>query len=142
MCHLCNYKELLIETGLEATKNRIRVLEVIGNNGFPLTAGEVYQTLLRSGPINKVTVYRILDLFAEKNLVVCLNSFGRLTYYGMGPNHHHIPHAHFLCKQCGRIDCLDPNSLQVDSTSLWKSFPGQIEGVEVRVDGICKECMK
>jgi Fur family ferric uptake transcriptional regulator len=30
----------------------------------------------------------------------------------------------------------------VDSEALWKTFPGRIDKVEVRVDGICKNCMK
>jgi Fur family ferric uptake transcriptional regulator len=25
---------------------------------------------------------------------------------------------------------------------LWKTFPGRIDKVEVRIDGICKNCIK
>jgi Fur family ferric uptake transcriptional regulator len=74
-------------------------------------------------------------------LVDRLDSFGRLSYFGMAPNDHHRPHPHFFCKKCGRVDCLSPESLNVDTTSLWKTFPGQIDKVEVRVDGICRNCM-
>ena len=45
-------------------------------------------------------------------------------------------------KRCGRMDCLTPDSLNVDSEELWRTFPGRIDKVEVRVDGICKNCMK
>ncbi len=142
MCHQCNYEEMLVSSNLEVTENRLHVLEVIGDNGYPLTAGDVFQTLKRNGSINKVTVYRILELLVDRNLVVCLNSFGKSTYYGIAPNENHQPHPHFFCKKCGRIDCLSPNSLHVDSSALWKTFPGQIDGIEIRVDGICKDCIK
>jgi hypothetical protein len=40
------------------------------------------------------------------------------------------------------VDCLNPGSLNLDTTSLWETFPGQIDKVEIRVDGICKNCIK
>lgn len=40
------------------------------------------------------------------------------------------------------MDCLIPESLNVDTNRLWKTFPGQIDKVEVRVYGICKNCLR
>ena len=40
------------------------------------------------------------------------------------------------------MDCLDPESLSVETDPLWKTYPGRIEKVEVRVDGVCKNCLK
>lgn len=141
MCQRCNYEALLNSSQVEITENRVRVLEMIGNNSCPLTANDIFTTLQRHTSINKVTVYRILDLLVGHKLVDRLDSFGRLSYFGMAPNDHHRPHPHFFCKKCGRVDCLSPESLNVDTTSLWKTFPGQIDKVEVRVDGICRNCM-
>ena len=78
-----------------------------------------------------VVVNRIVFLFG-----------GRAFYYGLAPNEHHAPHPHFYCKSCGRMDCLSPGSLLVEADPLWKTFPGQIDKVEVRVDGICKNCLR
>jgi len=142
MCNQCNYTDLLNAARLETTDNRIRVLEVIGNNSFPLSAADIYNTLERNGSINRVTVYRILDLLVEHELVDRISTGGRAFYYGMAPNANHHPHPHFYCKRCGQMDCLTPDSLNVDSDELWKTFPGRIDKVEVRVDGICKNCMK
>ena len=69
MCHQCNYEELLAAADLESTENRLRVLEVVGNNSFPLSAADIYQTLERSSSINRVTVYRILDLLVDHRVV-------------------------------------------------------------------------
>jgi Fur family ferric uptake transcriptional regulator len=142
MCYHCNYADLLVSAGLDPTSNRMRVLEVVGNNSSPLSAGDIFQTLERSSSINRVTVYRILDLLVDHGVVERLSTGGRAFYYGLAPNDHHQAHPHFYCKSCGQMDCLNPESLKVDTDPLWKTFPGQIDKVEVRVDGICKNCAK
>ncbi len=142
MCHKCNYEELLSGAKLEATANRLRVLEVVGNNRFPLSASDIYKILERSSAINRVTVYRILDLLVEHCVVERISTGGRAFYYGLAPNEHHKPHPHFYCKNCGQMDCLSPESFIVDIEPLWKTYPGRIDKVEVRIDGICKNCEK
>lgn len=142
MCHQCNYEALLAGAALEITANRLRVLEVVGNNSFPLSAGDIFKTLKRSSPINRVTVYRILDVLVDCGIVERISTGGRAFYYGLAPNAYHRPHPHFYCKSCGQMDCLNPDSLQIEFEALWKTFPGQIDKVEIRVDGICKNCLK
>ena len=142
MCDQCNYEQLMTEANLDATDNRLRVLEVVGNNGFPLSAGDIFKTLARNSSINKVTVYRILDILVDHGIVDRISTGGRAAYYGLAPNDHHAPHPHFYCKRCGQMDCLNPSSLNVDADPLWKTFPGRIDKLEVRIDGICKNCLK
>jgi Fur family ferric uptake transcriptional regulator len=142
MCHQCNYEKLLSEANLNSTTNRLCVLEVIGNNSFPLSAGDIYKILERSSRINRVTVYRILDLLVDHGVIERISTGGRAFYYGLAPNDYHEPHAHFYCMECGRMDCLSPESLIIDTEPLWKTYPGRIDKVEVRIDGICKNCEK
>lgn len=142
MCNQCDYENLMNVADLDATVNRIHVLEVIGNNNYPLSANDIFQTLERTCSINRVTVYRILDLLVSHALVDRISTGGRAFYYGMAPNENHRPHPHFYCKRCGQMDCLTPESLNVNIDTLWKTFPGRIDKVEVRLDGICKNCMK
>ena len=142
MCHQCNYKDLLAVADLEATPNRVHVLEVVGNNSFPLSASDIYKILKRNSTINRVTVYRILDLLVDRGVVERISTGGRAFYYGLAPNDYHEPHPHFYCTNCGQMDCLSPESLVVDTEPLWKTYPGRIDKVEVRIDGICKNCEK
>ena len=141
MCQQCDYASLLAKARLEPTENRLGVLEVIGNNRYPLSAAEIFQTLQRSRAINRVTVYRILDLLVARGLVDRISTGGRAAYFGLAPNEHHAPHPHFYCTRCGRMECLEPGSLTLSGDILWKTFPGRIDKVEVRVDGLCKHCM-
>jgi len=131
---------LLASAGLESTGNRLHVLEIIGDNRFPLSAADIYKTLARSLAINRVTVYRILDLLVDHGLVERISSGSRAFYYGLAPNAHHRPHGHFYCTRCGQMDCLTPESLDLNTEQLRKTFPGHIGRIEIRVDGICKNC--
>jgi len=142
MCLHCNYDKMLAAAALEATPNRLRVLEIVGNNSYPLSAGDIFKTLERSSSINRVTVYRILDLLVDHGIVDRLSTGGRAAYYGLAPNDNHRRHPHFYCKICGQMDCLNPESLNIKTDSMLKTFPGRIDKVEVRVDGICKNCLK
>lgn len=142
MCHQCNYPDLLDASGLKATPHRLEIMAVVGDNPYPLSADDIYKTLNRSSDINRVTVYRILDLLVAHGLVDRLSTGGRAAYYGLAPSSRHPAHAHFYCKTCGQMDCLSPESLSIDIAALQKTFPGKIDKVEVRLDGICKNCLK
>jgi Fur family ferric uptake transcriptional regulator len=142
VCQHCNYGELLMGRDLEPLANRLRVLEVIGGNSSPLSAQDIFTTLSRTSSINRVTVYRILDTLVDKGLVERLSAGGRSLVYGLAPNENHPAHPHFHCRSCGALQCLQPGSLTVDLRGIERSFAGEIQSVEVRVDGICKNCLR
>jgi Fur family ferric uptake transcriptional regulator len=142
MCQRCNYAELLDAVGLDPTPGRLRVLEVIGNNSSPVSAQDIFATVSRTAAINRVTVYRILDVLVEKGMVARLSGGGRSLVYGLAPSENHPAHPHFHCRSCGVLQCLQPGSLNVDLKGIERSFAGEITGVEVRVDGICRDCLK
>jgi len=142
MCENCNYTNMLRTAGVEATVNRVSILETIGNNNYPLTAMDIFHVVERTLSINRVTVYRILDLLVAKNILERLSSGGRTSYFGMAPNENHLPHPHFYCTSCGRMDCLHSESVRINTEQLQKTFPGRIENIAVRVDGICTNCLK
>ncbi|NLI81137.1 MAG: transcriptional repressor [Deltaproteobacteria bacterium] len=142
MCQRCNYAELLESCGLEPIPNRMRVLEVIGENASPLSAQDIFMTVSRTGGINRVTVYRILDLLVEKGLVDRLSSPGRSQMYGMAPNPNHPAHPHFHCRTCGAVQCLQPESVKVEMETLERTFAGEVQAVEIRLEGICRNCLK
>jgi Fur family ferric uptake transcriptional regulator len=142
MCYQCDYPNLLEDSELEPTPKRLQVLEVIGSNNSPLSAQQIFETLSRTANINRVTVYRILDLLVDKGLVDRMSGGGRSFVYGLAPNDNHPAHPHFYCRYCGSLECLNPESLNVDMQSMQRTFPGIIENVEVRVDGVCKNCLR
>ena len=141
MCQRCNYSELLDDRGIDPTPNRLRVMEVIGNNSSPIGAREILTTVSRNAQINRVTVYRILELLVENGVVQQMSGWGRGLVYGMAESKNHPAHPHFQCKNCGTLQCLQPVNLHVDIKDIDRSFVGEINGVEVRLSGICRNCL-
>jgi Fur family ferric uptake transcriptional regulator len=142
MCHQCDYELLLEDSGLTWTINRLRVLEIIGERSHPLSAQEIIDKLNKTLEVNRVTVYRILELLVENKLVERISAGDRSFRYGLAPNANHQPHTHFYCVKCGEMKCLSPEEVNLDTQSLKRSFLGLIERVEVRFDGICQGCQR
>ena len=142
MCQRCNYQELLSGSDLAPTPHRLMVLEIIGNSPSPLSPQEISLVLERSHRMNRVTLYRILDILVERKLVDRISSGDRAFRYGLAPNANHPQHPHFYCNSCGSMECLDPQTVPVDVQALQKAFPALIQKVEVRLDGICKNCLR
>ena len=111
-------------------------------NTSPFAYKDIYNIVDRVQSINRVTVYRILDLLVGKKILERLSVGKRAAYYGLAPNENHAPHPHFYCTQCGQMDCLNSESININADRLRKTFPGEIKRVEVRVEGICKNCLK
>ena len=142
MCEKCDYTDLLRSHGLEGIPNRLRVMEIIGNSSSPLSARDVHDTISRTREINRVTVYRILDLLVENGLLEKISTGDRLFHFGLAPNSNHPAHPHFYCRTCGVVECLSPGSLQLEMEALNRTFPGVIEKAAVRLDGICRTCLR
>lgn len=142
MCNRCDYEKIIEKSDLPPTRNRLKILEIVGNNNTPLSANDIFETISRTEDINRVTVYRILDLLVEKGVVDRIRGGGRSFYYGLAPNENHPSHPHFYCRRCGNLECLNPDGLRLNTENIERTFAGVIEKVEVRLDGICKTCLR
>jgi len=137
-----DYRRLLESRQLDSTPHRLAVLTAVGDSPRPLRAQDILVQLRRTRAINRVTVYRILDLLVEKGLVERMSSGDRSFRYGLSPDVHHRPHAHFYCTRCGLMECLDENRVEFDPGPLARAFRGVIDKVEIRLDGTCKTCLR
>ena len=142
MCDACNYNQLMESSGLGPTPGRRQVLEIIGSSASPLTAQEIAFALERAMPINRVTLYRILDLLVEHKVVDRITAGDRSYRYGLAESPNHPRHPHFYCTHCGSMECLNPKSITVDVDTIQSVYPALIERVEVRLDGVCKTCLR
>ena len=82
MCNQCDYVYLIEQSGLGQTPNRLRVLEIIGNSPHPISAQEIIAALNQSRDVNRVTVYRILDLLVGNKLIERISSGDRSFRFG------------------------------------------------------------
>lgn len=141
MCERCDYAEMLEGHGVDPTPLREAVLRSVGQESRPLAAAEIMSAVRSQMSINKVTLYRILDLLVDRGLVKRLSAGDRAFRYGIGEIRHHPDHPHFVCSQCGGMECLGPDVLPSNLKNL-KTKGRVINQVEVRFEGICESCLK
>ncbi|MBW2074190.1 MAG: transcriptional repressor [Deltaproteobacteria bacterium] len=142
MCERCNYAEMLEGHGVDPTPLRQAVLRSIGEESRPLAAVEIIAAVRDQMSINKVTLYRILDLLVDRGLVKRLSAGDRAFRYGMGETRHHPEHPHFVCSQCGVMECLEPDLLPAGIRKFQIKGKRIIKHVDVRFEGICESCLK
>jgi Fur family ferric uptake transcriptional regulator len=101
--------KILTDNELKHTKQRLRVLDEIATAVSAVSQPDLEKKLGKE--IDRVTLYRILNLFEEKGIlhrVMDLN--GTANYAVCAPNcsanHHHDEHVHFNCSICQKIYCL------------------------------------
>ncbi len=106
-----NVQDILTGNGLRATPHRCRVLDAITRSSRPVSAREVLDAMDTESGINRVTVYRILDVLVENQVVERISSADRSFRYGLSAHIHQRPHAHFYCMNCGNMQCLEEVNL-------------------------------
>jgi Fur family transcriptional regulator, ferric uptake regulator len=135
----CNFQTVLLRLRLRPTPRRLQVLEVLGSEDRPWQAREVLEAVRARRPVNKVTIYRILDDLVRLGLVRKLPSEGTAAHYELACEHH-PPHPHFQCRACGELQCLKPVSLENLRRELEGPLGNRVDRLEIRAAGICRRC--
>ncbi|MBW2618923.1 MAG: transcriptional repressor [Deltaproteobacteria bacterium] len=137
-----DYERLLAGTGLKATPNRLLVLKIVSQASSPRSVRQIHAALSQSRTADRVTIYRILDLLKDRGLVERLSFGGRSFRYGPAEGAGRPAHPHFFCTECHQMECLAPESLRLDLSRVRRTTPARIDKVEVRLDGVCKNCLR
>lgn len=144
MCQQCDPISLLNLAGVRQTKNRCSVLEVVANSLTPLSPSQVLKKALeqesKKPGVNKVTIYRILDLLTSKGVLNRVSSPDRIDRYCLAASEKHPFHGHFYCTSCHSMQCLKQKKIGF-KLEIDPSFQGKIEMVQILIDGVCPPCM-
>ncbi|MFH1915497.1 MAG: Fur family transcriptional regulator [Pseudomonadota bacterium] len=133
-------RAFLAGTGLEPTLNRILVFSAVADSDHPLTARQVLDRVLADHRINRVTVYRILDLLADCGAVNRIASMDGAARFCSRGGRWPRGHSHFHCTRCGEVQCVDNAMLHFDEKALGNALPMRVNSVDLRLDGICASC--
>jgi len=132
--------ETLIRRLGRVTPARTRVLAALLAAPRALTHGELEQQLGEIDPLDRVTLYRVLDWLVQESLAHKIAAEDRVWRFNASASEnpsqaHH--HAHFRCSQCGKVFCLEGMSTAF-ALNLPEGF--RAEGVELTVAGRCPAC--
>ena len=128
----------LKEAGLEVTDHRLQVLMAVGNTARPSSAPEILEMISTKKDINRVTVYRILDLLVEHEVLNRLG-LGEKSQRFCLRSAHEDDHPHFHCTRCDSYLCLNVPDLPLDRQVL-DGLCLDIRHVDIRLEGICPAC--
>ncbi len=131
-------EEFLTSKGIKPTSNRILVVRELLKASRPISLADL--EVLFGHTLDKASILRVLELFAEKEVVHVIEDGSRSLKYELchGTSHHSIAdqHVHFFCEQCKKIFCLQ--DIQVPILELPEGFrPHAVNHV---IKGTCPNC--
>lgn len=129
---------MLTKHDLKITKSRIALLELIQKEERPVDSQFLIDVLQRTSEIDRVTIFRILNILTEYGILRKLEFGEGKARYELNTKDHH----HLICQNCGSIqdisDC-DINALEKE-IKLKKHFLVKLHTLEFY--GLCKDCQK
>lgn len=136
-----NIRDLLKSYGLKITPVRLQVLSVLLDSNIALSHADITESLGDS-TIDKVTLYRTLNIFEKTGLIHKVANEERNWLYALhlaDAEHDEHQHAHFICDACEKIFCFDMDyAFNEQINDLAEGFI--IKQKEVRLHGLCPTC--
>lgn len=130
-------RQLLHAAKLKYTSGRAELIALLIDAEGPLTQEEIAKALPK---LNKATIYRILDALLQAGQVHRLQNGNRVwqfAFCGCGNIEHTHCHPHFVCRICGKVECLKDVKIPLFRTI---SEDYRIEEQEIYFKGVCPSC--
>lgn len=131
-------ENLLSRKGVKPTSNRILVLKELVKTSRPLSLADLEELLGFS--MDKASIFRVLELFTEKDLVHVIEDGSRSLKYELcqGSSNHSIydQHVHFYCENCKELYCFE--AVNIPLIQLPDGFHSH--SVNYMIKGICPKC--
>ena len=132
-------EDILAGRGVKPTANRILVLKALQEETRPVSLADLERPLY---PMDKASIFRTLELFAEKEVVHVIEDGSRSLKYELchSKSRHSVTdqHVHFYCEKCGEVYCFD--DIAVPQVEIPAAF--QVNSINFMLKGICPECDK
>lgn len=124
--------------GLRATPSRLAVLELLHASDSPVSHADVADRLA-SQAWDRATIYRNLTDLAEAGLLRRTDVGDHIWRFEAVNEEHDGAHPHFVCTECGTIECLPELELAVRRAKAPRAL--RQRQVEVHVRGLCDACI-
>lgn len=130
--------DLIRRTGHRQTRTRVAVLALLLGEGGAVTHQELFERLGREEGVDRVTLYRVLDWLETQGLIHRMLGDDRSWRFSPVAGRARHSHAHFECRHCGKVFCLQelsaPRRLRLPA-----GF--RSDEVDLTVKGLCPACV-
>lgn len=121
------------------TKQRDRILEVLGQTDSHPTASWVYDQLKPEFPsLSLGTIYRNLKILEEQGMINKLASGSTFDRYDAITH----PHPHFVCTECGALYDIKDFEFPEVIHKVNAQIRHEIKEVSLNYVGICDKCLE
>lgn len=135
-----NIENILTDRGIKPTANRILVMKELMKASNPVNLADL--EVLLEFSMDKASIFRVLELFTEKDVVHVIEDGSRSLKYELcqGDTHHTIAdqHIHFYCEHCKETYCIP--CIKVPVVELPEGF--QTHAINYVIKGICPKCSR
>lgn len=126
--------------GVKPTANRILVMRELLKANHPVSLADLEEMIGLT--MNKGSVFRVLELFAEHDVVHSIEDGSRSLKYELcnGADGHSIfdEHVHFYCEKCRQTFCFE--GLKVPVLDMPEGFSPR--SINYMIKGICPNCLE
>ena len=138
---IAKVKQRLRAAGLRATSARVAVLRALMTADKPLSHAEASDRVRGQG-LDRATVYRNLTDLVEAGLAQ-RSDLGdhvwRFSNLADAASRPHEAHPHFVCTECGQVQCLPEAAVAIAQASRMPKAVRQ-RHVAIQVRGRCDDC--
>jgi Fur family ferric uptake transcriptional regulator len=138
-------RQQIRNAGLRATASRISVIERLHQVGRPLTHSDLSEALVPEG-FDRASIFRNLTDLTEVGLISRTDLGDHVwRFYAADeptrPESHYAQHPHFVCIECGGVQCLE--AVEVSVKSGRRKAPKAVvrRDVEINFRGYCDACI-
>lgn len=129
-----SWRDIVRAAGLRATGIRLDVYGVLAEAEHPLSHREVSERL---PALDRVSVFRNLGALADAGLVRRLELGDHTFRFELAEARHR--HAHFTCRACGDVTCLDEVGLALPSDAPQR-LSALLADADIQLRGLCEGC--
>lgn len=131
-------KEVLRQAGLRATVPRVALLQLMDGASKPMTHTEVVESLGQED-WDQATLYRNLIRFEDEGIIRIASQLGGQARYELaqGSKKEDHVHPHFVCKDCGQIECLPSMNINLGEQATWQKA---VDEATIEIVGKCPDC--
>jgi Fur family ferric uptake transcriptional regulator len=129
------FKNILKTSGYNFTQPRLSVFKIIRDND-PLSISEIIKLI--DNRIDRVSVYRIIDIFEKINIIQRVNIGWKykIELSDQFVDHHH----HLICIKCGKIIQMNETGLESFLEKISKQNNFRTQSHQIEIQGYCSNC--
>ena len=131
-----DFNLILTKHDLKTTQARISLLKLVEKQGRPVDSQFLIDTLQKGLRVDKVTVFRILNVLTEHGILRRLEfGEGKARYELATEDHHHL-----ICQSCGSIEDISDCNIRALEQEIKnkKKFIVKLHTLEFY--GLCSNC--